>query len=51
MYTYNIRTYCTIALSCLGFHLLDAYRTKKRREIIRLQSNKNIVDSKFYIFI
>jgi len=35
--TYNIRTYFTISAICLGFHLLDAYRTKKRREIIRQQ--------------
>lgn len=44
MYTYNIRTYCTLAIICLGFHLLDAYRTKKRREILKLQANKNVVE-------
>lgn len=40
---YNIRTYFTISSVFLVLHLLDAYRTKKRRELIRLQSiNKNI---------
>jgi len=39
---YNIRTYCTISGAFLLLHLLDAYRAKKRRELIRLQSaNKN----------
>jgi len=43
---YNIRTYCTISCVFLCLHLLDAYRTKKRRELIRLQnSNKNINES------
>ncbi len=44
--TFNIRTYCT--LSCIGLilHLLDAYRIKKKREIMRLQANKNIIESK-----
>lgn len=43
---YNIRTYCTISSILLFFHLLDAYRTKKRRQLIRLTSNqKNLNDS------
>lgn len=43
---YNIRTYCIISCLCLLIHLLDAYRAKKRRELIRLHtSNKNIIES------
>lgn len=38
--TYNIRTYFTISAICLAFHLLDAYRAKKRREIIRQQNKQ-----------
>jgi hypothetical protein len=36
---FNIRTYCTISCILLMLHLLDAYRTKKRREILRLQKS------------
>lgn len=43
---YNIRTYCTISVVLLIFHLLDMYRTKKRRDLIKLhQSNKNITEA------
>jgi hypothetical protein len=37
--SFNIRTYCTISCILLAMHLLDAYRTKKRREILRLQQS------------
>lgn len=32
---FNLRTYCLISFVFLFLHLLDGYRTKKRREIIR----------------
>lgn len=43
---YNIRTYCTIASVLLTFHLLDMYRTKKRRDLIKLhKKNQNIAEA------
>lgn len=42
---YNIRTYCTIASVLLIFHLLDMYRTKKRRDLIKMhKSNKYLAE-------
>lgn len=42
---YNIRTYCTIASVLLIFHLLDMYRTKKRRDLIKLhKNNQNLAE-------
>ena len=46
---FNIRTYCTISCVLLVLHLLDAYRTKKRREILRLQQSSKS-KSKFWLF-
>lgn len=34
--TFNIRTYCTLAFLCLCLHLLDAYRVKRRRQLIKM---------------
>lgn len=49
---FNVRTYCMISCICLFLHLLDAYRTKKRKEILRLknQAKNNLAESKFYKF-
>ena len=44
---FNIRTFCVISCVALFLHLLDAYRTKRRKEIIKIQQIKpNIIDSK-----
>lgn len=52
---FNIRTYCTISCVLLVLHLLDAYRTKKRREILRLQQSsksKNVSSiGRYIIFV
>ena len=41
-YLSNVHTYCLISCILLILHLLDGYRAKKRREIIRSKQNLNI---------
>lgn len=43
--SFSIRTYCIISCFFLFIHLLDAYRAKKRRELIRLHTNKNLIET------
>jgi len=44
---YNVRIYCIIASVFLFFHLLDAYRTKKRRELNKLKNQppKKVIEN------
>ncbi|RMZ96233.1 hypothetical protein BpHYR1_025476 [Brachionus plicatilis] len=43
-FMYNIRTYCMIFMACLIFHLLDAYRDKKRRYIMKIRNQSQNLD-------
>lgn len=49
-FMYNIRTYCMIFMACLIFHLLDAYRDKKRRYIMKIRNqSQNLDESKLFV--